>query len=80
MILQCSSKVAEHGSCTSDGVPAMAVRAPMLTGGKHAMDSCGRARLTPSKVDMIQQNNSREQHSIIALASLICTAYLTPIL
>ena len=69
-----------HGSCTSDGVPAMAVRALVLIDGKHAMDSCGCVRLNPSKVGMMQQNNSRGQHSIIASASLICTAYPTPML
>ncbi len=40
----------------------MAVRAPLLTAGKQAMDSCSRARFTRSKVGVMQQNNSMEHH------------------
>lgn len=58
----------------------MAVRVLTLIHGKHAMGSCGCARLKPNKVDIMQQNNSREQHSIMALASLMSTACLTPML
>ncbi len=39
--------------------PAMAVRAPLLTAGKQAMDSCSRTR-----EGVMQQNNSMEHHGI----------------
>ncbi len=37
----------------------MAVRAPLLTAGKQAMDSCSRTR-----EGVMQQNNSMEHHGI----------------